>query len=174
MFATFSMISLKAPMIHGFSRVYLYSFVMLFIYVILSLFIAIILDTYVGVLDWTHLQGFTRVPFALGTRSSKNTTRKAFPSLGWTTSTCPVTATLTRTFFSAGPRPGRHGQRETSSVWALNGCPFFSFSSFLYRCFALAMRHSYGEAWSGHAREFGRPDDTSDAAGSSATATVSA
>ena len=45
MFATFSMISNKAPMIHGFSRIYLYSFVMLFIYVILSLFIAIIMDT---------------------------------------------------------------------------------------------------------------------------------
>ena len=47
MFATFSMISNKAPMIHGFSRIYLYSFVMLFIYVILSLFIAIIMDTLV-------------------------------------------------------------------------------------------------------------------------------
>jgi mucolipin len=45
MFATFSMISNKATMIHGFSRLYLYSFVILFIYVILSLFIAIIMDT---------------------------------------------------------------------------------------------------------------------------------
>ena len=45
MFATFSMISDSSPMIHGFSRIYLYSFIMLFTYVILSLFIAIIMDT---------------------------------------------------------------------------------------------------------------------------------
>ena len=45
MFATFSMISNNSPMIHGFSRIYLYSFIMLFTYVILSLFIAIIMDT---------------------------------------------------------------------------------------------------------------------------------
>ena len=48
MFATFSMISNNSPMIHGFSRIYLYSFIMLFTYVILSLFIAIIMDTWVS------------------------------------------------------------------------------------------------------------------------------
>jgi hypothetical protein len=29
--------------------------------------------------------------------------------------------------------------------------------SFLYRCFAAAMKNSYGEEWPGYPREFGRP-----------------
>lgn len=59
MFATFSMMSEKVGLIHGFSRIYLYTFVMLFIYVILSLFIAIIMDTYENIKQF-YIHGFPK------------------------------------------------------------------------------------------------------------------
>ncbi|XP_046683218.1 mucolipin-3-like isoform X1 [Homalodisca vitripennis] len=46
MFATFSMMEFKSPMLWWFSRIYLYSFISLFIYVVLSLFISVIMDSY--------------------------------------------------------------------------------------------------------------------------------
>lgn len=46
MFATFSIMSKKSPMLWWFSRVYLYSFISLYIYVVLSLFISVIMDAY--------------------------------------------------------------------------------------------------------------------------------
>lgn len=46
MFATFSIMSQKSPMLWWFSRIYLYSFISLYIYVILSLFISVIMDAY--------------------------------------------------------------------------------------------------------------------------------
>lgn len=46
MFATFSIMSRKSPMLWWFSRVYLYSFISLYIYVVLSLFISVIMDAY--------------------------------------------------------------------------------------------------------------------------------
>ncbi|XP_041986325.1 mucolipin-3-like [Aricia agestis] len=46
MFATFSIMSKKSPMLWYFSRVYLYSFISLYIYVVLSLFISVIMDAY--------------------------------------------------------------------------------------------------------------------------------
>lgn len=52
MFATFSMLSQKLELVHGFSRMFLYTFVILFIYVVLSLFIAIIMDTYEGIKEY--------------------------------------------------------------------------------------------------------------------------
>ncbi|XP_026325066.1 mucolipin-3-like [Hyposmocoma kahamanoa] len=46
MFATFSIMPKKSPMLWWFSRVYLYSFISLYIYVVLSLFISVIMDAY--------------------------------------------------------------------------------------------------------------------------------
>lgn len=46
MFATFSIMTTKSPMLWWFSRIYLYSFISLYIYVVLSLFIAVIMDAY--------------------------------------------------------------------------------------------------------------------------------
>ncbi|XP_073947618.1 mucolipin-3-like [Choristoneura fumiferana] len=46
MFATFSVMSKKSPLLWWFSRVYLYSFISLYIYVVLSLFISVIMDAY--------------------------------------------------------------------------------------------------------------------------------
>lgn len=46
MFATFSTMSTKSPMLWWFSRIYLYSFISLYIFVILSLFISVIDDAY--------------------------------------------------------------------------------------------------------------------------------
>lgn len=46
MFATFSIMSKKSPMLWWFSRIYLYSFISLYIYVVLSLFISVIMDAY--------------------------------------------------------------------------------------------------------------------------------
>ncbi|XP_049806343.1 mucolipin-3-like isoform X1 [Schistocerca nitens] len=46
MFATFSIMSLKSPMLWWYSRIYLYGFISLYIYVILSLFISVIMDAY--------------------------------------------------------------------------------------------------------------------------------
>jgi mucolipin 3 len=46
MFATFSIMSIKSPMLWWFSRIYLYSFISLYIYVVLSLFISVIMDAY--------------------------------------------------------------------------------------------------------------------------------
>ncbi|XP_051160159.1 mucolipin-3-like [Leptopilina boulardi] len=46
MFATFSMTSVKSPMLWWFSRIYLYTFTSLYIYVVLSLFISVIMDAY--------------------------------------------------------------------------------------------------------------------------------
>lgn len=46
MFATFSIMSSKSPLLWWFSRIYLYSFISLYIYVILSLFISVIMDAY--------------------------------------------------------------------------------------------------------------------------------
>lgn len=46
MFATFSIMSSKSPLIWWFSRIYLYSFISLYIYVVLSLFISVIMDAY--------------------------------------------------------------------------------------------------------------------------------
>lgn len=46
MYATFSILTVKSPMLWWFSRVYLYIFICLYIYVVLSLFISIIMDAY--------------------------------------------------------------------------------------------------------------------------------
>ncbi|KAK7792043.1 hypothetical protein R5R35_001677 [Gryllus longicercus] len=46
MYATFSIMSYKSPMLWWYSRVYLYSFISLYIYVVLSLFISVIMDAY--------------------------------------------------------------------------------------------------------------------------------
>lgn len=46
MYATFSIMSFKSPLLWWFSRIYLYSFISLYIYVILSLFISVIMDAY--------------------------------------------------------------------------------------------------------------------------------
>lgn len=46
MFATFSIMSAKSPLLWYFSRLYLYSFISLYIYIILSLFISVIMDAY--------------------------------------------------------------------------------------------------------------------------------
>lgn len=46
MFATFSIMSNKSPLLWWFSRIYLYSFISLYIYIILSLFISVIMDAY--------------------------------------------------------------------------------------------------------------------------------
>lgn len=46
MFATFSIMSNKSPLLWWFSRIYLYSFISLYIYVVLSLFISVIMDAY--------------------------------------------------------------------------------------------------------------------------------
>ncbi|XP_046434419.1 mucolipin-3-like [Neodiprion fabricii] len=46
MFATFSIMSFKSPMLWWYSRIYLYTFISLYIYVVLSLFISVIMDAY--------------------------------------------------------------------------------------------------------------------------------
>lgn len=46
MFATFSIMSNKSPMLWWYSRIYLYVFISLYIYVVLSLFISVIMDAY--------------------------------------------------------------------------------------------------------------------------------
>ncbi|XP_014290781.1 mucolipin-3 [Halyomorpha halys] len=46
MYATFSIMVVKSPMLWWFSRIYLYVFISLYIYVVLSLFISIIMDAY--------------------------------------------------------------------------------------------------------------------------------
>nr|CAD7410077.1 unnamed protein product [Timema poppensis] len=46
MFATFSIMSFKSPMLWWYSRIYLYCFISLYIYVVLSLFISVIMDAY--------------------------------------------------------------------------------------------------------------------------------
>ncbi|KAK5641988.1 hypothetical protein RI129_008155 [Pyrocoelia pectoralis] len=46
MFATFSIMDDKSPMLWWFSRIYLYTFISVYIYVVLSLFIAVIMDAY--------------------------------------------------------------------------------------------------------------------------------
>ncbi|XP_039298120.1 mucolipin-3 isoform X1 [Nilaparvata lugens] len=46
MYATFSIMSFKSPLLWWFSRMYLYSFISLYIYVVLSLFISVIMDAY--------------------------------------------------------------------------------------------------------------------------------
>ncbi|KAL1110348.1 hypothetical protein AAG570_007879 [Ranatra chinensis] len=46
MYATFSIMAVKSPMLWWFSRIYLYCFISLYIYVVLSLFISIIMDAY--------------------------------------------------------------------------------------------------------------------------------
>ena len=46
MFATFSIMPLKSPMLWWYARFYLYTFISLYIYVVLSLFISIIMDAY--------------------------------------------------------------------------------------------------------------------------------
>lgn len=46
MYATFSIMSYKSPMLWWYSRIYLYCFISLYIYVVLSLFISVIMDAY--------------------------------------------------------------------------------------------------------------------------------
>jgi len=46
MYATFSIMSYKSPMLWWYSRIYLYSFISLYIYVVISLFISVIMDAY--------------------------------------------------------------------------------------------------------------------------------
>jgi hypothetical protein len=46
MYATFSIMSFKSPMLWWYSRVYLYCFISLYIYVVISLFISVIMDAY--------------------------------------------------------------------------------------------------------------------------------
>ncbi|XP_069694607.1 mucolipin-3-like isoform X2 [Periplaneta americana] len=46
MYATFSIMSFKSPMLWWYSRIYLYCFISLYIYVVLSLFISVIMDAY--------------------------------------------------------------------------------------------------------------------------------
>ncbi|XP_066997229.2 mucolipin-3 [Anabrus simplex] len=46
MYATFSIMSYKSPMLWWYSRIYLYCFISLYIYVVLSLFISVIIDAY--------------------------------------------------------------------------------------------------------------------------------
>lgn len=46
MYATFSIMSFKSPMLWWYSRIYLYSFISLYIYVVINLFISILVDAY--------------------------------------------------------------------------------------------------------------------------------
>ncbi|XP_023705542.1 mucolipin-3 isoform X2 [Cryptotermes secundus] len=46
MYATFSIMSFKSPMLWWYSRIYLYCFISLYIYVVISLFISVIMDAY--------------------------------------------------------------------------------------------------------------------------------
>ena len=46
MYATFTIMSPKSPMLWWYCRVYLYTFISLYIYVVLSLFISVIMDAY--------------------------------------------------------------------------------------------------------------------------------
>ncbi|VVC91038.1 unnamed protein product [Leptidea sinapis] len=59
MFATFSIMSKKSPMLWWFSRVYLYSFISLYIYVVLSLFISVIMDAYDTIKQY-YQEGFPK------------------------------------------------------------------------------------------------------------------
>ncbi|CAK1586494.1 unnamed protein product [Parnassius mnemosyne] len=59
MFATFSIMSKKSPMLWWFSRVYLYSFISLYIYVVLSLFISVIMDAYDTIKQY-YKEGFPK------------------------------------------------------------------------------------------------------------------
>ncbi|XP_068618822.1 mucolipin-3-like [Battus philenor] len=59
MFATFSVMSKKSPMLWWFSRVYLYSFISLYIYVVLSLFISVIMDAYDTIKQY-YSEGFPK------------------------------------------------------------------------------------------------------------------
>lgn len=59
MFATFSIMSRKSPMLWWFSRVYLYSFISLYIYVVLSLFISVIMDAYDTIKQY-YKEGFPK------------------------------------------------------------------------------------------------------------------
>ncbi|KPJ02154.1 Mucolipin-3 [Papilio xuthus] len=59
MFATFSIMSKKSPMLWWFSRVYLYSFISLYIYVVLSLFISVIMDAYDTIKQY-YSEGFPK------------------------------------------------------------------------------------------------------------------
>lgn len=59
MFATFSVMSTKSPMLWWFSRVYLYSFISLYIYVVLSLFISVIMDAYDTIKQY-YKEGFPK------------------------------------------------------------------------------------------------------------------
>jgi hypothetical protein len=46
MYATFSIMSFKSPMLWWYSRIYLYSFISLYIYVVINVFISILADAY--------------------------------------------------------------------------------------------------------------------------------
>ena len=46
MYATFSIMSFKSPMLWWYSRIYLYCFISLYIYVVINLFISILVDAY--------------------------------------------------------------------------------------------------------------------------------
>lgn len=59
MFATFSIMSFKSPMLWWYSRIYLYSFIGLYIYVIISLFITVISDAY-GTIKRYYKHGFPK------------------------------------------------------------------------------------------------------------------
>ncbi|XP_053606393.1 mucolipin-3-like [Plodia interpunctella] len=59
MFATFSIMSRKSPMLWWFSRIYLYSFISLYIYVVLSLFISVIMDAYDTIKQY-YKEGFPK------------------------------------------------------------------------------------------------------------------
>lgn len=59
MFATFSIMDDKSPMLWWFSRMYLYSFISVYIYVVLSLFIAVIMDAY-DTIKVYYNQGFPK------------------------------------------------------------------------------------------------------------------
>lgn len=59
MFATFSIMSKKSPMLWWFSRMYLYSFISLYIYVVLSLFISVIMDAYDTIKQY-YKEGFPK------------------------------------------------------------------------------------------------------------------
>nr|CAD7423176.1 unnamed protein product [Timema monikensis] len=54
MFATFSIMSFKSPMLWWYSRIYLYCFISLYIYVVLSLFISVIMDAYETIKEFNH------------------------------------------------------------------------------------------------------------------------
>ncbi|XP_072161713.1 mucolipin-3 isoform X1 [Bemisia tabaci] len=59
MYATFSIMSYKSPMLWWYCRIYLYTFISLFIYVILSLFISVIADSYETIKKY-YTEGFPK------------------------------------------------------------------------------------------------------------------